>query len=124
MGTDVVPAITVQHMEIPMPWTLACTQPYEGRQHLQIATLPLLLLRATRLQTISAFRRLGSSVLTTVVHSDAFAVTTENASPLPNTTRNNLITTPMLQLLAPKQSLARAVVRHGPIQQPISRVQF
>ena len=124
MGTGVVPAITVQHMEIPMPWTLACTQPYEGRQHLQIATLPLLLLRATRLQTISAFRRLGSSELTTVVHSDAFAVTAENANPLPNTTRKNLITTSLLQLLAPKQCPPRDVVKHGPIQQPINRMQF
>ena len=26
MGTGVVPAITVQHTEIPMPWSLACTQ--------------------------------------------------------------------------------------------------
>ena len=78
-----------------------CLQPgHEGRQHLQIAIFPLLLLRATRLQTISAFRRLGFSVLTMVVHSDAFAVTAKNAIPLPNATRNNLITTSLLQLLS------------------------
>jgi formaldehyde-activating enzyme involved in methanogenesis len=84
----------------------------------------LLLLRATRLQTISAFRRLGSSALTTVVHCEALAVAAQNANPLLSTTRDNLITTTLLQLSKLKQSSARDVMKHGPIQQPISRRQL